>query len=439
MAFRFRKSLRIAPGVRLNLSAKSASVRVGPKGLGYTVSTTGKKRLSASIPGTGLSYSKEVSSKPQLTPSASSLPAASQSDPPSKGVIVVLLLAIGAGLVWCSVPSNDIAGEHSETNGSVQSASNPATGRPPRHGSPTAEAGSSVQTTLYSTANVRLRTSPSARSQTVLTVPVGSAVLSSKREGQWHYVSYGSYSGWILGDYLAKPPPQSATTISPIKPPVSSTQADPDGRTISGRAAVVDGDTINVSGTRVRFNGVDAPESAQLCQNVTGKNYRCGQTAAKALDAWLAKSRPVTCTLVEWDRYGRFVGDCYRADGAAVAAWLVGAGHAMDWPQYSNGAYASYQDEARAARRGIWQGKVQPPWEWRAVQQAPKPEVSNPPARLHSGSCDIKGNISKKGERIYHVPGQRFYNDTVITATRGERMFCSEEEARQAGWRRARG
>ncbi|WP_352624722.1 DUF4236 domain-containing protein [Mesorhizobium sp. M0578] len=51
IVFRFRKSVRIAPGVRINLNAKSASVRVGPKGLGYTVSTTGKKRLSASIPG----------------------------------------------------------------------------------------------------------------------------------------------------------------------------------------------------------------------------------------------------------------------------------------------------------------------------------------------------------------------------------------------------
>ncbi|ODT07993.1 MAG: hypothetical protein ABS58_04385 [Mesorhizobium sp. SCN 65-20] len=51
---------------------------------------------------------------------------------------------------------------------------------------------------------------------------------------------------------------------------VFALKAGPDGRTISGRAAVVDGDTINVSGTRVRFNGVDVPESAQLCQNVTG-------------------------------------------------------------------------------------------------------------------------------------------------------------------------
>ncbi|TIQ92217.1 MAG: DUF4236 domain-containing protein, partial [Mesorhizobium sp.] len=78
MVFRFRKSVRIAPGVRINLNAKSASVRVGPKGLGYTVSTTGKKRLSASIPGTGLSYSEVVSSKRQPVPSAPSQLVASQ-------------------------------------------------------------------------------------------------------------------------------------------------------------------------------------------------------------------------------------------------------------------------------------------------------------------------------------------------------------------------
>jgi hypothetical protein len=52
--------------------------------------------------------------------------------------------------------------------------------------------------------------------------------------------------------------------------------------------------------------------------------------------------------------------------------------------------------------------------------------------------CNIKGNVSTQGERIYHVPGQRYYNDTRISASHGERWFCSEEEARAAGWRRSR-
>jgi hypothetical protein len=53
------------------------------------------------------------------------------------------------------------------------------------------------------------------------------------------------------------------------------------------------------------------------------------------------------------------------------------------------------------------------------------------------GECNIKGNIGNKGERIYHVPGQAFYDKTRISAGRGERWFCSEQEARNAGWRKA--
>lgn len=55
------------------------------------------------------------------------------------------------------------------------------------------------------------------------------------------------------------------------------------------------------------------------------------------------------------------------------------------------------------------------------------------------GSCNIKGNVSQdNGERIYHVPGQRYYAETRIDGRFGERWFCSEQEARQAGWRRSR-
>lgn len=56
-----------------------------------------------------------------------------------------------------------------------------------------------------------------------------------------------------------------------------------------------------------------------------------------------------------------------------------------------------------------------------------------------SQSCDIKGNISiNTGERIYHVPGQKYYAATRISPQYGERWFCSEAEARAAGWRKAR-
>ncbi|HWJ89348.1 MAG TPA: hypothetical protein VNS12_14875 [Pelagibacterium sp.] len=55
-----------------------------------------------------------------------------------------------------------------------------------------------------------------------------------------------------------------------------------------------------------------------------------------------------------------------------------------------------------------------------------------------SDECTIKGNISiGSGERIYHVPGQRYYGDTIIRPEFGERWFCSEADAQAAGWRRS--
>lgn len=56
MGLRFRKSLKIAPGVRLNFGKKSTSFSFGGKGARYTVSSTGRKTASVGIPGTGLSY-----------------------------------------------------------------------------------------------------------------------------------------------------------------------------------------------------------------------------------------------------------------------------------------------------------------------------------------------------------------------------------------------
>lgn len=54
--------------------------------------------------------------------------------------------------------------------------------------------------------------------------------------------------------------------------------------------------------------------------------------------------------------------------------------------------------------------------------------------------CPIKGNVSfATGERIYHLPGQPRYAETRIRPEWGERYFCTESEARAAGWRPARG
>lgn len=61
--------------------------------------------------------------------------------------------------------------------------------------------------------------------------------------------------------------------------------------------------------------------------------------------------------------------------------------------------------------------------------------LSGPTAGAH---CNIKGNVSiNSGERIYHVPGQQDYAATIIRPEYGERWFCTEDQARAAGWRKA--
>jgi hypothetical protein len=52
--------------------------------------------------------------------------------------------------------------------------------------------------------------------------------------------------------------------------------------------------------------------------------------------------------------------------------------------------------------------------------------------------CRIKGNLSTRtGERIYHLPGQRYYDSTVISPAQGEAWFCTKAEARENGWRKS--
>jgi len=214
------------------------------------------------------------------------------------------------------------------------------------------------------------------------------------------------------------------------------------GTTITGRASVIDGDTIEIQGESIRLNGIDAPESSQTCSDSLGKSYRCGARSAAALDELLSASSPTRCKFVERDRYGRFVGNCYRADGSSVQELHVRSGWALDWPRYSGGAYAAQQRAAQEEGTGLWAGTFQLPWEWRAArrsrQEMPARDMPLLNAPQGADTCRIKGNINARGERIYHMPGQEHYDRTRISVAKGERWFCSESEARAAGWRPAR-
>src|SRR4051794_27910587 len=70
MGFRFRRSVKLFPGVRVNLSKSGASVSVGPRGAHYTVGPKGT-RVTAGIPGTGLSWSNHTVTNPNVQESNS--------------------------------------------------------------------------------------------------------------------------------------------------------------------------------------------------------------------------------------------------------------------------------------------------------------------------------------------------------------------------------
>lgn len=135
-----------------------------------------------------------------------------------------------------------------------------------------------------------------------------------------------------------------------------------------GQANVIDGDTIEIHGQRIRLWGVDAPESDQLCRNDGSKLYQCGRAAATALAGLLwAIKRPVICTPIDRDPYGRTVATCsLGTPGPDIAHWLVANGHALDWSKYSKGKYEDAQRGAEKGSRGIWVGSFAEPWRYRA-------------------------------------------------------------------------
>ena len=132
---------------------------------------------------------------------------------------------------------------------------------------------------------------------------------------------------------------------------------------ISGHATVIDGDGVEISGTKIRLFGIDAPEIDQYCNRADGTRWRCGQYATVELDRAVA-GHEVACTVRDKDRYGRLVSTC-RVAGVDLAEAQVASGFAVAYRKFTRD-YVDEEDRAHGAKLGVWAGRFEMPWDWRS-------------------------------------------------------------------------
>jgi micrococcal nuclease len=189
---------------------------------------------------------------------------------------------------------------------------------------------------------------------------------------------------------------------------------------------VVDGDTVVLSdGRRVRFIGMDTPESTTTTEfyGKEASDYTKSRLTGKPV--YLEKD------VSETDRYGRLLRYVWLSLPTETSdseirskmfnAILVQQGYAQASTYPPDVKYqeylTKYNSEARDANKGLWN------------TDSSGTSYSNRVA----ATGKIKGNINSKGEKIYHVPGGKYYEQTVP-----EQWFDTEEEAKAAGFRKSK-
>lgn len=181
---------------------------------------------------------------------------------------------------------------------------------------------------------------------------------------------------------------------------------------------VVDGDTVEIEGgQKIRYIGIDTPESTKTL-DCFGR-----EATAKNRDLVDGKIIGIEKDFSQADKYGRLLRYVW-IDQMLVNDYLVrqGYAYASSYPpdiKYQD-LLTEAQKEARENNRGLWES---------CQTRSSQPQDSN---------CQIKGNISSSGEKIYHLPDQKYWDKTVIDESRDERWFCTEKEAQEAGWRKSK-
>jgi endonuclease YncB( thermonuclease family) len=212
------------------------------------------------------------------------------------------------------------------------------------------------------------------------------------------------------------------TQLASMLPSNPFTAAKP----LQGRGLVVSAEVLKVGGQVIRLTGVEAPDRNQRCGLPGKRTWTCGRSAEYALQR-LAGGKELHCDLSGTDDAGRALGVCRHGD-VEINAQLVKEGHVFA----SEGLlarYSSQQDEARRQKVGIWKGDAERPSVYRAKRW-------DEAKRKSPEGCPIKGRVVSRA-KIYVLPWSPDYDGVHIRAGRGERWFCSEQDAVAAGWRAA--
>ena len=193
---------------------------------------------------------------------------------------------------------------------------------------------------------------------------------------------------------------------------------------VEGRAVALSGDMLRVARTTLRISGIEAPADGQVCTSPRARRWRCDETAQAALSR-LVRGERVMCTFAGSDDDGVRLATCHNGE-KDIGAELVRGGHVFA----TEGLFAPYGSlelEAREAKVGVWGGDAVRPDNYRAQKWEEAKRVA-------PDGCPIKGDL-KRGQRIYVLPWSRGYDRVRVSLDRGDRWFCSEEEAREAGWK----
>ncbi len=201
------------------------------------------------------------------------------------------------------------------------------------------------------------------------------------------------------------------------------------GEPVKGTVRVLGSQIIRVGETEIRLAGIAAPDAEQTCGE-GNRRWRCGDEARRALTK-AAAGKTLICHPRGEDDDGRKIAQCL--DGKTdIAEALVRGGHV--WADREDSAgYRALEEGPRSAKAGVWKSASVPPWAFRE-------RLWTDAQRAAPEGCPIKGE-SSGGEKIFHMPWGPGYQRVRIAKSelaRGSKMwFCTEREAREAGYRPA--